>query len=106
MQYCAVVRLPKQIQDKLGADWKLVVGWPTFQKLTGETATKEWAKSKRQWVPNHVYQDYVSAITAEAKWESSPLLSCHTSRSVRLAEQCRARFPQHAALDLPGRAVL
>jgi hypothetical protein len=48
-----------------------VIDWPTFQKLTGETATNERAKSERQWVPNRVYQNYVPAIAAEvAKWDA------------------------------------
>ena len=47
-----------------------MIDWPTFQKLTGETATNERAKSERQWVPNRVYQNYVPAIAAEvAKWK-------------------------------------
>jgi hypothetical protein len=61
--------LQKQIKDKLGAEWQLVVDWPTIEKLTGDTGTNERAKNERKYLGGCVYQNYCRSLGEEiSKW--------------------------------------
>ncbi len=56
----------KQLKDKLGADWQLVIDWPSFEKGTNDaTATSDAAKSDRWRLPQCVYERYCEPIGRE-----------------------------------------
>jgi hypothetical protein len=53
----------KQIQDKLGADWKLTVDWPSIQTATAEIPTH------RPGLGIYIYERYCKCIGDElAQW--------------------------------------
>lgn len=52
----------KKIQDKLGADWHLVIDFPAFEKATGE-ATK--FKDDRWRLPQCIFERYCEPIGTE-----------------------------------------
>jgi hypothetical protein len=56
----------KQIKDKLGADWQLVIDFPAFEKATNETTgTNATAKGDRDRLPQCIFERYVQPLGEE-----------------------------------------